>query len=544
MFGVRTKENVVAAKDVLAQIALTTKDEPDRWPLDMTFTLRAGEPATLTILDSATELQNDDAELQNDDAKLQNDDAELQNDDAKLLNDSAALQNDKAPSFCAAGAESISTPHEKESIRVTVQGPAPEAAITAELTEERLRASLAKLGGTPDYLNDLTAHLEGGLMLRSADLNELRRAAVQEIAEKRSTLFARNRKPHRAAEAPHYMKNERGSEQFSRTTRDIRTITPLHSAESATFSTKGILRLRIRVRDAAQLTPHMMEKADAVIAPLGAVLELAGIADRFSNGEGKLAEAMGQGQGDVWMTDEGVLSKLIAELPAVVFDDNTVALRQSIQSLLRRGVRHFSAGNLYALEMLGHNTGRMGNEGAGEIVLHGDSGLNITNAVSMHDYLSMGLADVTLSPELSKQRILALGARAGILAYGYLPLMQLRNCPAQPCPGSSAQPNLRSAASPGTGATASSNDWLSSRPCGLTDRLGKCFPLSCGDGITTLHNCVPLYIGDKLAQFKDRSAFYTLYFTIESPKECEAVTRSFLAGERLDRETTGGLYFR
>jgi putative protease len=394
-------------------------------------------------------------------------------------------------------AESISDHHEKEVIRVTVQGPVPEAAITAELTEERLRVSLAKLGGTPYYLNDLTAELDGGLMLRSTDLNEMRRAAVQEIAEKRRTLFAGRRKSHGVTEMPAW--------QFvpgdnCRIPRDI----------------------RIRVCDAAQLTPYMMEKADAVIAPLEVALEL----------------AAGVRRGDE--------HELIAELPSVVFDDNTDTLRQSIQSLLRQDVRHFSAGNLYAVEMLARqnavyrgdssfctvkarqenrpdNTGQAEKLCAGEIVLHGDSGLNITNAVSMHDYLNMGLADVTLSPELSKQRILALGA-AGILAYGYLPLMQLRNCPARPCPEPRRKQGVQS--------------------CGLIDRLGKRFPLSCQGGITTLHNCVPLYIGDKLAQFKDRPAFYTLYFTTESPKECEAVTRSFLAGERLDRETTGGLYFR
>jgi putative protease len=421
MFGERTKENVVAAKDVLAEIALTVKDEPDRWPLDMMFKMRAGEAATLTVRDSA-------------------------------------------------------------GIWATVRGPVPEAALTAALSENRLRASLAKLGGTPYFLNELTAELDGGLMLRSADLNELRRAAVQEIAEKRRALFAGCRKSHGAAE--------------------------MLARQFAPDSSKGILPLRIRVRETAQLTPFLWECADAVMAPPDIALELAAGARR------------------------GDKSKLIAELPAVVFDDHTDELRQQVQSLLRLGVRHFSAGNLYAIEMLRQasfdflpNTGQRGNMGAGEIVLHGDSGLNITNAVSMHDYLSMGLADVTLSPELSKQRILALGAadglaRAGILAYGYLPLMQLRNCPAGSC---------RKQGVPS---------------CGLTDRLGKRFPLGCRDGMQTLHNCVPLYIGDKLSQFKGGPAFYTLYFTTEAAGECESVTRRFLAGERLAYETTGGLYFR
>jgi putative protease len=159
----------------------------------------------------------------------------------------------------------------------------------------------------------------------------------------------------------------------------------------------------------------------------------------------------------------------------------------------------------------------------------------------------MGLTDVTLSPELGKQHILPMDGleKAGLLAYGYLPLMQLRNCPAQPCPRTSASPSVHPSASPpNQPSVPSSASPRGLPPCVLTDRLGKRFPLTCLDGITTLHNCVPLYIGDKRAPFAARLKFFTLYFTTESPKECEAVTRSFLDGTRLNRETTGGLYFR
>ena len=422
MFGVRTKENVVSAKDVLSDIAQQVKDEPAVWPIDMIFTMRKGEPALLAV-------------------------------------------------HCGC---SFHDANDDEDIWVTVEGPVPESAETAELTEERLRASMSKLGGTPYFLSDLTAELDSGLMMRSADLNEMRRVAVQEISEKRIAIF-KNRRSKAGVDIslPHEM-------------------IPLDS------KIENHSRLRIRIRETIQLTPFMLENAAAVVVPVKIAQELA---------NGMLCKDK---------------DKIIVELPPVMFDDKAEAMKETVRSLIYNGLRHFSGGNLYAL-------------GMSDIILHGDSELNITNSQSLSSYLDLGFVDAVLSPEISKQRILAMNGleSAGILAYGYLPLMQLRNCPVK----SNKKPNQNERKTP-------KPDKKEGDKCGLTDRMGKRFSLTCSGGVTTLHNCVPLYIGDKLHQFRDFPGFFTLYFTTESAKSCEAVVRRFLAGESLDGETTGGLYFR
>jgi putative protease len=471
MFGVRTKENVVSAKDVLKEIALTVNTEPAKWPLDMKFAMHAGETASLTV---------------------------------STVNGDVTGTSRSQTDIRIAASELMSEP----GISVTVTGPVPETALTAELTEERLRAQMAKLGGTPYFLNDFTAELDAGLMLRSSDLNNMRRAAVSRIAEKRIEFFEQNVK------MPSFSRKSDVLGQLSRETLTIHQNTPpiyvKNANSSRTESHTADHQLRIRIQRTTQLTPFLREQATFVIAPLKTALELA---------DGFMHEYPG---------------KLIAELPAVAFDDNTGQIMNLIELLPGQGVQHFSAGNLYAIEMLRKAASRLqgyspqGSFTEAGILLHGDSGLNITNSRSLQACLDMGLTDVTISPELGKQRIIKLDGLeyAGILAYGYLPLMQLRNCPAGPCP----------VKNPKQGFLAAS--------CSLTDRFGKKFPVDCTDGISTLHNCVPLYIGDKQAAFLDRPLFYTLYFTSETSKKCELITRSFLNEDRLSGELTGGLYFR
>ncbi|MBL9137880.1 MAG: U32 family peptidase [Verrucomicrobiales bacterium] len=54
------------------------------------------------------------------------------------------------------------------------------------LGEERLREQLGRLGGTPFHLGRLQIRLEGGLMLPVAELNRLRRDAVQQMEQRRA----------------------------------------------------------------------------------------------------------------------------------------------------------------------------------------------------------------------------------------------------------------------------------------------------------------------------------------------------------------------
>jgi len=54
------------------------------------------------------------------------------------------------------------------------------------LTDERLRAQLGRLGGTPFHLGEFTSQIEGAVMLPVSELNRLRREAVAELQRQRA----------------------------------------------------------------------------------------------------------------------------------------------------------------------------------------------------------------------------------------------------------------------------------------------------------------------------------------------------------------------
>lgn len=205
-------------------------------------------------------------------------------------------------------------------------------------------------------------------------------------------------------------------------------------------------------------------------------------------------------------------SRLVCEIPILCYDEER--LQRDLQTLYAAGVRRVSAENLGAL-LLAKQMG---------FTVHGGSGLNILNSIALEEYEKMGLQDAVISFELSAKRIAKLGGEMprGILAYGKMPLMQLRSCPARSekgcekgCPG----------------------HWE------LTDRKNKTFPMLCHERqFATLYNSLPLYIGDRKDSFQ--VDFFTLYYTDETPRQAQEVYCSFLKGEAFAGERTGGLYFR
>lgn len=203
--------------------------------------------------------------------------------------------------------------------------------------------------------------------------------------------------------------------------------------------------------------------------------------------------------------------RLICELPALCFPDRENALWETLQKLRELGVARALAGNIGLV--------RMGLEAG--MAVSGDYGLNILNGVSLAEYAALGLTDATVSFELSAGRISRLGGTLprGVLAYGYLPLMKMRACPAR---------------------------GESCGPCGglhrLTDSKRQPFTLLCRQrAYTELLNGVPLYIGDKPMPNVD---FYTLRFTTESREAAAHVWDLFKAAAQPDFPRTNGLYYR
>ena len=108
----------------------------------------------------------------------------------------------------------------------------------------------------------------------------------------------------------------------------------------------------------------------------------------------------------------------------------------------------------------------------------------------------------------------------GIVSYGYLPLMQLRNCPLK--------------ASLGCAACGQKGE--------LTDRMQVRFALECDRFRTVaLCNSVPLDIAERSMHGLDHQI---LYFTRESREQIEQITSRFQSAEKTQDAHTTGLYYR
>lgn len=71
---------------------------------------------------------------------------------------------------------------------VSISGNVPDMAQNKSADEESVLKNLNKFGGTPYYLNNYEIVLDDGLFLRAGELNELRRAAVELLNNKRSEV--------------------------------------------------------------------------------------------------------------------------------------------------------------------------------------------------------------------------------------------------------------------------------------------------------------------------------------------------------------------
>ncbi len=336
---------------------------------------------------------------------------------------------------------------------LTVRGPVPERAVQRPLTAEIAGRCFEKTGGTPYYLRSFEAAIEDGLTLPGSAMNAIRREALEQLTVLRGRAPERDPRPVGLSEPVPY------------------------KAETCA--------LRGRFQSAKQLTSP--EAFDRIILP---VRELA------------LNPELLPGLG----------GKLIAELPALLFDGDRKRLADDLRRLQELGLNDALCENYYGVRL------------CRELGLrpHGGAGLNIMNTWALEEAKALGFYDVTLSFELAMSRVRELGGALprGLVAFGRLPLMRFRNCPARGdrgCADCSGRPILR-------------------------DRKNAEFPVMCdGRRFGTLLNSVPLYIGDRRTAPVD---FLTLSFTTETREEAQRWLELFIRGGLPDTPVTRGLYWR
>lgn len=391
MFGIRTREDVTAAAAVLPKLRELYREEKGERSVDLTFTAKAGENASLVASDGMH--------------------------------------------------------------TVTVEGPVPEPARNVPMTEQSVSACLMQTGGTPFKVNGLSVRIDEGMSMPVSAQKRLRREALEQLenASVRGPWPSTGKMPEPVV-------------------RYVAPETP---------------ELRIRAERFDQLPAEV--RAEKIILPVGEVLA-------------HPEEALGLG------------SRLIAELPAVCFPEDTPRLERQLEELKELGVGDVlaeNAGSIVAARRFG-------------FTVHGGALLNVLNTAALGEYERLGLADCTLSFEMPMREIERLGGSLprGIIAAGYLPLMRTRSCPAM--------------GENGCGSCTGVNV--------LTDEHNEKFTMLCRDKrYREIFNSVPLYIGDKRIASVD---FVTIYLTTETRDEASALVNDFLTHAVPGFRRTNGLYFR
>lgn len=343
--------------------------------------------------------------------------------------------------------------------RVEVAGEVPQTALTRPTDEELARRALEKCGGTPFYLQNLTCHIGEGLMLPLSALNRLRAAALTALAEARSVVVPYPQAPAAAGE-------------------------PAGRARPV-----GSPQLRCRLAAAAQLTPAIRRGGGRLSLPLH---ELAERPELLETGA----------------------ERWVAELPAFCAPQQEEAVMRALRKLKEQGLTAALCGNLGSL--------LMAREAGLRII--GDYGLNIINSPAAQQAAALGCDEITLSFECERNaaRNIHSPVPIGVIAYGRLPLMLLRNCPGKTAAGCGDCRGINH----------------------ITDRRGEDFPLQCQNRqYTHLLNPRPLLLCDRLPEW-DFCDFLTLRFTTETPAECDAILEMYQTGATPAGSFTRGLYYR
>lgn len=252
--------------------------------------------------------------------------------------------------------------------QVTARGEAPQRAKMRPTTPEEARERIQKTGGTPYAVTALEVEAGEGLMAPAAQLNALRREALEKLTALRAQPPARRSLPF----AP-----ENGDQG----------------------SNAGAPVFTVALHDASQLTDALLARRPAVVyLPLEEALK---VRDRFGD-----------------MAGQGVEPSVI--LPRVLWDREVPEVERALAELKRSGARSLLVGNMGGISL----AERVG------LPARGDFGLEVYNSQCAGAYREMGLQSATLSFEqrLSRVRDQKKPLPSELIVYGRLPLMITENC--------------------------------------------------------------------------------------------------------------------
>lgn len=347
------------------------------------------------------------------------------------------------------------------------EGTKPEIAVNRAIDSKIVGEKLSKTGSTPFYAGKIEIQLEPGFTVPVSEINLLRRQVLENLLDIRGKTRAI---------------------AFKRPT-DIEFSTENHN---------NVEKLRLRFRSISQIPQNINAyQVDMIFIPIS---EFAG--DFKIN------------------LQKGL--KVGVELPRAFFGDDR-RLFEALQKAAAQGIKDALCGNLGAINIA---------KRAG-FTIHGDFGLNITNSAAVETFVLQGAKSCVISFEtpLSAVREIVSNSEAicGIIVYGRLPLMLVRNCPVRSFSGCK-----------GGG-------------CKISDRTGCDFPVKCcNSGLaktgknqaSEILNSRPLWLADVNKEIKKANLnFAQFYFTTEGQSEVEKILAAWNSGEKYSGEFTRGLYF-
>lgn len=201
------------------------------------------------------------------------------------------------------------------------------------------------------------------------------------------------------------------------------------------------------------------------------------------------------------------------EIPRALFSREKRVIAQ-LQDFKKLGITDVLCNNLAAVYI----AKKLG------LRIHGGFGLNFTNTLDLKWAESFGFEDTELSFELTNRQIKALGAEVprGIISWGYLPVMLVRNCP-----NKSADISCQNCSGVGK----------------MKDRLGKTFIFYCDNFGTEILNTLPVENLDFASKCGNLD-FETLRFSVENFVENVESISDFISQSLTSAEKTHGLYQR
>lgn len=251
--------------------------------------------------------------------------------------------------------------------KVVKDGPVPQPAASAPLTEVSIREQLYKTGGTPFNCTDVSSIVEDGLFLPSSVINEMRRTLLNELSEERK--------------APKSVK-------FGKI-----------PAAPDNVNVLGRPKLIFQFTEAEQITPEIMElKPDYVYIPAEIIDSRPQIMEPYMK--------------------TGIVPVVV--LPRVITGDQSGKVRKMLQVAFGAGVREALVGNMGHIRLArisGFN-------------VRGDFGLNAFNSDTLAVLNAAGFMSATASFELrlSQIRDMRKPMDVEMIVYGRLPLMVSDQC--------------------------------------------------------------------------------------------------------------------